>query len=1133
VAELNRLASAHGALEANVIFIHGLTGDPLDTWTSPARGNPIWPTWLAEDIPGVAIFTVGYEAPLRDADGGAMHPTAIANTILNRILLDDRLKTGAFILIGHSLGGLIIKYMIRRANYEKARRPEAQDFLNRVRGVAFLATPHLGADLAALGDLLRIIVRPSKAVSAMIRNDPDLKELNEGYRDLARNVSHLILTESKPLYEPIRLFGFTIVRNKKIGVIVKEDDADPGLESTPIQIAANHVEIAKPPGREGDVYVFVRELIRSIVPKELLEPAQPPVLLVPSSPPTVVDPDCFDISRIIRYAPAELIGREAELKSIDDAWAKAQAGASARPRVMTFVALGGEGKTSLVAKWAVNLAARDWEGCEAAFAWSFYSQGTREQMAASSDLFLKAALEFFGDAEMAGSAQSAYDKGKRLAQLVGEKRALLVLDGLEPLQYAPNSPMSGGLKDEGLKALLKGLAQGNRGLCVVTTRYSIPDLRAFWQGASPEIALKRLSQDAGVALLRALGVTGAQAEYESLVEDVKGHALTLNLLGSFLRDAHGGDIRKRDLVRLEEADVEEQNGHAFRAMDAYAQWFESEGEKGRRVLAMLRLLGLFDRPADAGCLGALWTAPAIEGLTEPLVAISEAQRNIVLKRLEDAGLLSVNRDASGALVSLDAHPLLREYFARELRKSKAVWELAHKRLFEYLCATTKEGDKPTLDDLQPLYQAVTHGCHAGLQREAREKVYRDRILRCAGRDSFYSAKKLGAFGSDLGAVACFFDSPWSRASDRLAPADQAWLLNEAATRLRALGRLSEALEPMRAGLENSVGQENWKAVAIHAGNLSELELTLGEVAVAVADAEACVTQADRSGDAAQCMINRTTHADALHQAGRREEAATRFAEAEAMQAEQQPAYPLLYSLPGFRYCDLRLCPAERAAWRRMAAPLPAAPLRAEGEAIQESRAAPGLLRSARNDGVETPEVLIDSCGKVSERAAQTVRWAKQENAPLLSFALEHLTLGRAALHASVLAGAEPGEACRQALRDAVDGVRRASAQEFIPRGLLTRAWLRCLDGDAAGAQDDLDESFAIAERGPMPLFLADIHLHRARLFGLSQHRPKDYPEDWGSPEADIKEARRLIEKHGYGRRREELEDAEAALRALG
>ena len=41
-----------------------------------------------------------------------------------------------------------------------------------------------------------------------------------------------------------------------------------------------------------------------------------------------------------------------------------------------------------------------------------------------------------------------------------------------------------------------------------------------------------------------------------------------------------------------------------------------------------------------------------------------------------------------------------------------------------------------------------------------------------------------------------------------------------------------------------------------------------------------------------------THADALHQAGRRAEAEARFREAEQMQAERQPDYPLLYSLVG-------------------------------------------------------------------------------------------------------------------------------------------------------------------------------------------------------------------------------------------
>ena len=112
-----------------------------------------------------------------------------------------------------------------------------------------------------------------------------------------------------------------------------------------------------------------------------------------------------------------------------------------------------------------------------------------------------------------------------------------------------------------------------------------------------------------------------------------------------------------------------------------------------------------------------------------------------------------------------------------------------------------------------------------------------------------------------------------------------------------------------------VKRRTGKHAAISASNLSELELTLGEVAGAVGDAEQSVSYADRSGDAFRQMARRTTHADALHQAGRRAEAEARFREAEQMQAERQPAYPLLYSLRGFRYCDLLSAEAERAAWQ--------------------------------------------------------------------------------------------------------------------------------------------------------------------------------------------------------------------------
>ena len=121
------------------------------------------------------------------------------------------------------------------------------------------------------------------------------------------------------------------------------------------------------------------------------------------------------------------------------------------------------------------------------------------------------------------------------------------------------------------------------------------------------------------------------------------------------------------------------------------------------------------------------------------------------------------------------------------------------------------------------------------------------------------------------------------------------------------------------------------------------------------------------------------------------------------------------------------------------------------------------------------------------------------------------------------------------------GFRRAGGQEFIVRGLLTRAWLRFLSGARTGpesAQADLDEAWEIAERGPMKLFLADIHLYRARLFGRKTEVISvqcsvisDEKYHWESPAADLAAAEKLINDCGYHRRDEELAAANEAAKS--
>lgn len=795
-------------------------------------------------------------------------------------------------------------------------------------------------------------------------------------------------------------------------------------------------------------------------------------------------------THIEKHAPRVLFGREKELTALDEAWAKGTL------NVFTLVAWGGAGKTSLVFHWVqTRFAAKGWPGVERYFDWSFYSQGTGDSRQTSADLFIAKALEFFGDPNP--TQGGPYERGERLAKLIRQHRTLLVLDGIEPLQHPPNDPQSGRLKDPALETLLRELAADNPGLVVITTREHLKNIEGH--ATTDEQKLDKLAKEAAVALLRHLQIVGTDDELHSAWDDAGGHALTLSLLGRFVADAYEDrDIRHYREVKFEEADKEHQGRSAFRVMIAYERWLKSGGPERQRELAVLRLTGLFDRPMLRTCLQALRAEPPIPGLTDSLMKLSQQQWNIALKRLSEVSLLNVSSEA------IDAHPLIREYFAAQLKRELPdTFRIAHSRLYEHLCETT-EHRPDTLDRLAPLYQAVVHGCLAGRQQEAFDKVYIDRILRGTASDGFYSSRKLGAIGGDLAAVAAFFDEPWNGLSANLAEVDQAWLLNEAAFYLRALGRLTEALEPLRAGLEMRIKQQVWTSAAIIGSNLGELEVTLGRLREADADARLAIDHADQSGDAFVRMAFRTTTANALHNLGQRAEAGSLFAEAEQMQKENPTEVDLLYSLAGFRYCDWLLAPAERGAWRL-------------------------LLSSAGGPLVKIDRTVLAEV----ERRANSAHAIAIQNQWLLDIALDQLTLVRVGLLRAIFA-----QRCVQPMLHlhhvtaAVNGLRNAGDMTHLPRGLLTAAWYHAVRGDVLGSKAALDEAQQIAERGPMPLFLADIHLTRARLVGsvtLNVGSLKDGAASWNvDPHAELALAAKLIRSHNYGRRYEELADAEEA-----
>ncbi|MCH8061802.1 MAG: hypothetical protein IH861_04805 [Chloroflexi bacterium] len=201
-----------------------------------------------------------------------------------------------------------------------------------------------------------------------------------------------------------------------------------------------------------------------------------------------------------------------------------------------------------------------------------------------------------------------------------------------------------------------------------------------------------------------------------------------------------------------------------------------------------------------------------------------------------------------------------------------------------------------------------------------------------------------------------------------------------------------------------------------------------------------------------------------------DEAEVLFREAEDMQKDFQPEYHLLYSLAGFRYCDL-------------------------------------LLAQGKHD-----EVL--------RRAEKLFEW-RIPAGPLLDIAFDHLSLGRAHMLQAQKEDSDDFSQATEHLDQAVEGLRDAGQQDELPRGLLARAELRRAQEDFEPAQRDLDEAFDIAERGGMGLHLADCHLGYARLHLAMGDKPK--------ARENLDTAKEMIEQMGYHRRDSDVERLEGEL----
>ncbi len=161
---------------ADVVFVHGLTGNADNTWATE-KGGLHWPTQLlCEDITNIRISTFGY-----DADVVSFWNPVSQNRIGNHaenmlgglVRLRERTDTESLkiIFVAHSLGGLLVESALDISRGSTERHIQRLELCTI--GICFLGTPHLGSDLAQWGiigaSIIKIVKRANKDIVNVLR----------------------------------------------------------------------------------------------------------------------------------------------------------------------------------------------------------------------------------------------------------------------------------------------------------------------------------------------------------------------------------------------------------------------------------------------------------------------------------------------------------------------------------------------------------------------------------------------------------------------------------------------------------------------------------------------------------------------------------------------------------------------------------------------------------------------------------------------------------------------------------------------------------------------------------------------------------------------------------------------------
>ncbi|KAH8586231.1 hypothetical protein B0O99DRAFT_695681 [Bisporella sp. PMI_857] len=244
---------------ADIIAVTGLAGHAFGSWAQ--SDQKMWlRDYLPRDIQNRArILIYGYESQLHDIHAPKAIVSDYGNSFLQTLMdLRDHpsCRDRPLILIGHSLGALIIKQVITDLIPSiRSRLP--------VRTLLFFGAPHNGLEVEALETLVK--GRPTQTLISELKfESPTLAGLSDRFRHVAKDLTIHTYYESRPTRTVAQgtdgkweRIGEPLVMVQKSSALLNMDS-----EKTQMKVDGDHKDIAKLRRGQGGVYPNVLRIIK-------------------------------------------------------------------------------------------------------------------------------------------------------------------------------------------------------------------------------------------------------------------------------------------------------------------------------------------------------------------------------------------------------------------------------------------------------------------------------------------------------------------------------------------------------------------------------------------------------------------------------------------------------------------------------------------------------------------------------------------------------------------------------------------------------------------------------------------------------------------------------------------------------